>query len=68
VYPYLYEVKLLVNEIDLLADDFHLLVQQEFICIEIESNVLGFVGILVTIGSPHFPYPYWDDLGCHLSN
>jgi hypothetical protein len=35
VYPYLYEIKLLVIEIDLLADDFHLLVQQEFIFIEI---------------------------------
>jgi hypothetical protein len=33
VYPYLYEVKLLENEIDLLASDFHLLIQQEFICI-----------------------------------
>ena len=35
LYPYLYEVKLLVNEIDLLVDDFHLFVQQEFICIKI---------------------------------
>jgi hypothetical protein len=35
MYSYLYKVKLLVNEIDLLADDFYLLIQQEFIYIEI---------------------------------
>jgi hypothetical protein len=21
-----------------------------------------------TIGSPHSPYPYWDEWGCHFSN
>jgi hypothetical protein len=45
MYPYLYQVKLFVNEIDYLVDDFHLLVQVEQE--SIHEGCEGFIGILV---------------------
>jgi hypothetical protein len=34
-----------------------------------ESNVLGFYwNFGSTIGSPHSPLSYWDELECHLTS
>jgi hypothetical protein len=50
--PYLYEVKLLVNDYDQLVDNFQMLVQQEFIPIRIEKEqqVEILLGLCCTIG------------------
>jgi hypothetical protein len=65
VYPYVYEVKLLVNETGKLVDNSNLLVQQKFFHIDIGRAMyrgfcwdLGFI-----IGSPYFPYLEWNELG-----